>query len=383
MKTRWLSEIMAETPIILIVDESPTNRAALFDFLTSRGYRVLIAENGSAALEITTLVPPKVVLLDVDLPDMDGFETCRQIKNQPNGKDIHVLFTSNHNSSESRIESFKAGGQGYILKPVIHDELYSLVGTYLELSELRQTSNNRKQIQTQGQFEMDSIIDMVAHDINNPLMSIMGFIEVFEEDFKEADTIPEHWLEYLSTFKQSSVEVDIIVKALVLLKNLRTKESTDPEETSLSELIANVSDRYSNLEAVLPLKLEQALETDSILSDPILLEELLLMIWQTLGNLNADVNDELILNIKSAGGENGGLRLSLAAKTREISEEELPRILEPLSGGKRQKVKDTNILTICIQKLIEFLTINAWAERTEEGLCVYLSFETSSDTNDD
>ena len=374
---------MTESPIILIVDESSTNRAVLYDLLISRGYRVLVAEKADAALEITALVPPKIVLLDVDLPDMDGFETCRQIKNQPNGKDIHVLFTSNQNSSESRIESFKAGGQGYILKPIIYDELYSLVDTYLKLAEYRQATQSRKQVQKQGQFEMDSIIDMVAHDINNPLMSLLGFIEALDEEFKEADTIPGRWAEYLSTCKKSSVEIEVIVKALVLLKNLRTKESTEPEETSLSELIANVSERYDELEAVLPLKLEHMLEIDSILSDPILLEELLLIIWQTFSKLNTETNDELVLRIQSAQGENGRIRLSLAAHTREISEEELPRILEPMSGGKRQKVKDTNILTICIQRLIEFLAINAWAERTEDGLCVYLSFETNLDSDDD
>lgn len=374
---------MTESPIILIVDESSTNRAVLYDLLISRGYRVLVAEKADAALEITALVPPKIVLLDVDLPDMDGFETCRQIKNQPNGKDIHVLFTSNQNSSESRIESFKAGGQGYILKPIIYDELYSLVDTYLKLAEYRQATQSRKQVQKQGQFEMDSIIDMVAHDINNPLMSLLGFIEALDEEFKEADTIPGRWAEYLSTCKKSSVEIEVIVKALVLLKNLRTKESTEPEETSLSELIANVSERYDELEAVLPLKLEHMLEIDSILSDPILLEELLLIIWQTFSKLNTETNDELVLRIQNAQGENGRIRLSLAAHTREISEEELPRILEPMSGGKRQKVKDTNILTICIQRLIEFLAINAWAERTEDGLCVYLSFETNLDSDDD
>lgn len=373
---------MTESPIILIVDESSTNRAVLYDLLISRGYRVLVAEKADDALEITALVPPKIVLLDVDLPDMDGFETCRQIKNQPNGKDIHVLFTSNQNSSESRIESFKAGGQAYILKPIIYDELYSLVDTYLKLAEYRQATNSQKQVQKQGQFEMDSIVDMVAHDVNNPLMSLLGFIEALDEEFKE-ENIPEHWLEYLSTCKQSAVEVEVIVKALVLLKNLRTKESAEPEESSLSELIANVSDRYNELEAVVPLKLKHAIEIDSILSNPILLEELLLMIWQTFSKLNTEENDELVLHIKSARGENGRIRLSLAAHTREISEEELPRILEPMSGGKRQKVKDTNILTICIQRLIEFLAINAWAERTEDGLCVYLSFETNLNTDND
>ena len=374
---------MTEPPIILIVDESSTNRAVLYDFLTSHDYRVLVAEKGAAAIEIATLVPPKVVLLDVDLPDMDSFETCRQIKNHPHGNDIHILFISKQNSRGLRIKSFKAGGQGYLLKPIIHDELYSLVDTHLELSALRQTSNNRKRVQQQRQFEVDSIIDMVAHDINNPLMSILGFIEEFEEDFKEADAISERWLEYLSIFKQSSVEIDVIVKALVLLKNLRTKESTDPEETSLSELIANVSDRYSNLIVALPLKLEQTLEIDSILSAPVLLEELLLMIWQTLANLNAEEGDALVLSIRSLRAGNGQVQLSLSANTREISEEELPKILEPMSGGKRQKVKDTNILTVCIQKLIEFIEINAWAERTEKGLCIYLSFEPGLDSDND
>ncbi|MGK0176259.1 MAG: CheY-like chemotaxis protein [Lentimonas sp.] len=367
---------MAEPPIILIVDESPTNRAALYDLLASRNYRVLVAENGDAAVEITALVTPTVVLLDTDLPGMDGFETCRQIISQPHGKDIHILFISNQNNSESRAESFKAGGQAYLLKPLIYDELYSLVETCLKLAEYKQATDSQDHIQKQSQFEMDSIIDMVAHDINTPLVGILGFIEEYAEEFEEADNIPEHWIEYLSIFKKCSVEIDVIVKALVLLKNLRIRESGEPEETSLSELITNVSSRYENLEAVLPLKLEHTLKVDSILSDPTLLEELLLMIWQTLGNLNTEKGDALSLRIDSLKDDHGRIQLSISAKTREISEEELPRILKPMSGGKRQKVKDTNMLTICIQRLIESLAINAWAERIEGGLRIHLSFAT-------
>ena len=66
--------------------------------------------------------------------------------------------------------------------------------------------------------------------------------------------------------------------------------------------------------------------------------------------------------------------LFMEATTREISKQELPYILEPMTGGKRKKVKDTNILTICAQKIIEYLAINAWAEATDKGLKISLSF---------
>ena len=368
---------MTESSIILIVDGISKNRATLYDFLVGLGYRVLVAETGETAVEITTLVTPKVVLLNTSLPGINGFETCRKIKSQPHGKDIHVIFVSEENNSESRTESFKSGGQAYLLKPIIYDELYNLVETHVKLAEYMQAANGQSHSQKQNPFEIDSIINMVAHDINSLLMSILGFLEELSEDFNEADNIPEHWFEYLSIFKKSSTDIEVIVKALVLLKNLRTRKPGKPVKTSLLELITNVSSRYENLENILPLKLKHTLKVDSILSDPILLEELLLMIWQILSNLNAEKGDVLSLQVSSLKGKQDRIQFSISAGTRQISEEELPKILKPISNGKRQKIKDTTILTVCIQKIIEFLAIEGWAERTEEGLRINLSFAAS------
>lgn len=372
---------MVTNPTILIVDQNSVNRAVLYDSLISRKYRVLVAESGNAAVEITSLVSPQVILMDTDLPGIDGFEACRQIKSQPRGKDISILFVSAHNNNEYRTESFKAGGQAFLPKPVLYDEVYTLVETHLKLQEYKQQLDSGNQTQKQGAFEMDAIIDLIAHDINNPLLCILGFVDEFQNDFDEIPNIPEHWFEYLSIFKKCSNDINVGIDALVLLKNLRNNKALAPEEASLAELIVNASDRYNNLDSLLPLELEQKLEVDSVLSDPALLEELLLMIWRTFNDLNAETDsDRLKLTIRSALDEHGMIQLAMSAPTRPISSEELPIIFEPMNGNKRQKVKDTSIVTVCIQKTIEYLAINAWAEQTGEGLEVKLCLTAAPET---
>ena len=117
---------------ILVVDDSKVNLDFLIGILGSR-YRIGVALNGQSALEITERNHPDMILLDIVMPEMDGFEVCRRLKENPETADITVLFISALDDSESRSRIFETGAADYIPKPFNSKELLCRVENYLKL----------------------------------------------------------------------------------------------------------------------------------------------------------------------------------------------------------------------------------------------------------
>jgi DNA-binding NarL/FixJ family response regulator len=120
-----------EQGIVLIVDDTPDNLALLSDALDLAGYMVLVAMDGTSALERMQRRRPDVVLLDAMMPGIDGFETCRRIKAQAELADIPVLFMTALSDSEHVLEGFAAGGIDYVTKPIRTDEVLARVAAHL------------------------------------------------------------------------------------------------------------------------------------------------------------------------------------------------------------------------------------------------------------
>jgi len=132
---------------ILIVDDSRTNLSFLSSILEHAGYTVLTAADGAAALRQVCGSPPALVLLDVDMPDMDGFEVCRLLKGDAATRDIPVVFISAMDDVADKIRGFKNGGVDYITKPFQFEEVMARVSTQLELRQARRAleKQNRDQ----------------------------------------------------------------------------------------------------------------------------------------------------------------------------------------------------------------------------------------------
>jgi DNA-binding NtrC family response regulator len=122
---------------ILIVDDAPANLDVLTRLLEPRGYRVLAASSGSAACRIAERAQPDLILLDILMPEMDGYETCRQLKSRDPTSQIPVLFISARDGTASLVAGFRAGGVDYIAKPFDAEEVLVRVQTRLQLSRLR------------------------------------------------------------------------------------------------------------------------------------------------------------------------------------------------------------------------------------------------------
>jgi sigma-B regulation protein RsbU (phosphoserine phosphatase) len=126
-----------ENANILIVDDTPANLSLLSQMLSSQGYRVRAANSGPRALESAHTLPPDLILLDIRMPGMNGFEVCEQLKTDSLTSDIPVIFISALNELQDKIHGFKVGGVDYITKPFQLEEVLVRTETHLSLRRLQ------------------------------------------------------------------------------------------------------------------------------------------------------------------------------------------------------------------------------------------------------
>lgn len=165
---------------VLIVDDNPANLRLLNSILSAAGHRVRPATNGPAALSAAQTAPPDLILLDIMLPDMDGYEICRQLKADARTKDIPVIFISALSGEDNVVKSFAAGGVDYVSKPFRVAEVMARVKTHLTIKRLQ------NQLQEQV-AELDAFAHTVAHDLKAPLSLVTGFSEYLNDVYGEGD----------------------------------------------------------------------------------------------------------------------------------------------------------------------------------------------------
>ena len=121
---------------ILLVDDEATNLHVLRETLTGPNYRLFVARSGEEALKVARRAQPSLVLLDVVMPGIDGYETCRRLKEDPDTRDAAVIFLSALNDPKDRVPGFEAGAVDFISKPVQAEEVIARVNTHLTIQRL-------------------------------------------------------------------------------------------------------------------------------------------------------------------------------------------------------------------------------------------------------
>ncbi|MCD5996063.1 response regulator [Pseudomonas sp. CDFA 602] len=135
----------AENGVILIVDDVPDNLAMLSDALDEAGYMVLVALDGESALNRIRRRRPDLILLDAMMPGLNGFDTCRQIKAQPDTASIPVLFMTALTDSEHVVQGFDAGAIDYVTKPIQCAEVLARVASHLRTARILQSARSASQ----------------------------------------------------------------------------------------------------------------------------------------------------------------------------------------------------------------------------------------------
>lgn len=160
-------------PTILIVDDTPSNVGVLAEYLGSRGFLVMVAQEGEEGIERAQFAQPDLILLDVMMPGLDGFETCRRLKASEGTKDIPVIFMTALSDTGDKITGYSVGGVDYVTKPFQTEEVLARVNTHLTLQAMRQqlTAQNlqlqqevevRQQAEAALQRAYDGLEDKVA-----------------------------------------------------------------------------------------------------------------------------------------------------------------------------------------------------------------------------
>jgi len=165
---------------ILAVDDNEQNRMVIEGNLASAGYGVVLACNGQEAIEKFKAQTPDLVLLDVVMPGIDGFETCRQLRLAPNGADIPIVFLTALNDIDSHKEALAAGGDDLLTKPIHRTELILRVRSMLWMrrlrSELRSGYNlisSQRDTLIVTQKKKDELANFLVHDLKNPITSVL------------------------------------------------------------------------------------------------------------------------------------------------------------------------------------------------------------------
>ncbi len=123
------------TSTILIVDDEPNNLDVLNNCLHNAGFKVLAATNGKTAIKRVAYVKPDLILLDVNMPGIDGFETCRRLRENEITKNTPIIFVTALSDIETKLKAFRAGGVDYITKPFVEEEVLARVGVHIRLEK--------------------------------------------------------------------------------------------------------------------------------------------------------------------------------------------------------------------------------------------------------
>jgi signal transduction histidine kinase len=185
---------------VFVADDNPENLNVLSEILERAGYQIRAALNGSEMLKSIELKTPDLIILDIHMPELDGYDVCRILKDSPNFRDIPVVFCSALSESFNIVKAFEVGGVDYISKPFRSEEVLARVRTHVMLRQreqdlreslLRLQSAQDYLIQTEKMASLGTLIAGIAHEVNNPINYIINSLEGFQRGFEEIKDVLE------------------------------------------------------------------------------------------------------------------------------------------------------------------------------------------------
>jgi signal transduction histidine kinase len=262
---------------VLIVDDNPKNLQVLGQLLKNMNFYIEFATNGTSALEWLEHAKFDIVLLDINMPGMNGFEVCRKIRSNNELKNMAVIFLTADNDRESILKGFELGAQDYITKPFDKRELLVRIKTHLSLKrsiesleDLNQTLEQKVEERTRALIhakekaeENDQLktafLQNLSHEIRTPMNGILGFAQLLKDRVINPDTFAD----YVEIIVKSGERMMSIINDLVEISKIEAGQlSIKNGEFLINELLDELSVNYSKLAA------EKGLEFQTITTSP-------------------------------------------------------------------------------------------------------------------
>ncbi|BAZ18023.1 response regulator receiver sensor signal transduction histidine kinase [Calothrix sp. NIES-4071] len=250
---------------ILIADDTPYNLGVLFDYLGECGFEVLLAEDGESLLEQVKFALPDIILLDVMMPGINGFETCRILKANEATRDIPVIFMTSLTDTVDKLTAFSVGAIDYVTKPLEHEEVLARVTTHLKLRNLQkklEEQNERLQQEIEERLriekevkqlnedlksrtveletvnqELEAFSYSVSHDLSNPLSIINGYAYMLQEsEVVKQDVDAQH---SVARIQSAAKRMEQLIEDLMHLSKV-TRSEMRFEPVDLSEIASDI-----------------------------------------------------------------------------------------------------------------------------------------------
>ncbi|PHX54205.1 hybrid sensor histidine kinase/response regulator [Tychonema bourrellyi FEM_GT703] len=243
----------SERSIILIVDDNQTNLDVLFELLKNYGFKVLVAQDGESAIEQIEYIHPDLILLDIMMPGIDGFETCRRLKADQATQDIPIIFMSALSDTVDKVKGFQTGAVDYITKPFQHEEVLSRIDTHLTIrslqkkleeknSELAHLNQNLEKLVEQKSKQLidqektaiiGRLTQGMVHNLKSPLQVMQTSVDLIET---KATKINDYsFFSYTKYILQAITKVNQIMDTLMVKSSKEQKQDVQP--VNINELI--------------------------------------------------------------------------------------------------------------------------------------------------
>lgn len=237
MNTTSQSEIQKK-PLVLIVDDLPDNLQILGNLLKKIECRVAFSTSGQKALEMVKKIDTHLILLDISMPEMDGFDVCRLLKQDPDTVHIPVIFlTASKTDSSDVIDGFRVGAVDYITKPFRESELLSRVKTHLELQKSREIILQKNQ-------EQSELLHILCHDLSNPFNGLDSLFDLYSDEMSISEEI----------LKQIKVSIK---NGLATIDLVRTMSIIDEGENTFQPKSLNLLESILESKIILSGKLKE------------------------------------------------------------------------------------------------------------------------------
>jgi signal transduction histidine kinase len=281
---------------ILIVDDTPNNIRLLFDVLNRAGFVVSVVKSGETAIQKLPQIQPDLILLDVMMPGIDGFETCRRIKANPELSDIPIIFMTALSETDRIVTGLQLGAVDYITKPIQVEEVLARVNTHLGLrniqQQLRQEICDRQQaeinlqhtlttlqqtqiqlIQNEKMSALGNLVAGVAHEINNPLGFLSGSINNTKDQVRDLighlSLYQQHYPNPLEPIQENANNIDLefsiedfpkllnsMQAAIDRIQNISNSLRTFARADSDSQVFCNIYDSINSTILILKYRLK-------------------------------------------------------------------------------------------------------------------------------
>ncbi len=218
---------------ILVVDDQAANLRAVSTLLTRYGYEVLTASTGEAALELALAQVPDLLLLDMMMPGMDGFELLARIKQHPELTRLPAVFLTAAQDRELLLRAFDAGAVDYVTKPFMPEELLARVNAHLGLKLTRDRLERVAR-------ERQELVNLVAHDLKNPLSSVLFASDVLRHDGCKPERIPR----YLEMIHESAADAIGYIRRYLETQAAHNGKPQAVTPVSLRDVMAWLVERY-------------------------------------------------------------------------------------------------------------------------------------------